>query len=180
MRKFTLLPDSAGVYKITFAPNNQCYIGGAANLRKRWNHHRCHLRKNAHYNKTLQLLWNEHSEDLFAFEIIELVEDRSMLTAREQYYLDTLKPTLNICPIAGKTRQGVKQSPEHIAKRVNALRNNGTYNVSEVTREKMRSRIYTQELRDRMSEGQKRRFSNPEERKKISDTKLKITGLNNA
>lgn len=39
-------------------------------------------------------------------------------------------------------KKGIKQSVEHIKKRLEARRNNGTYKVNEVTRQKM-SRSFT-------------------------------------
>jgi len=45
------------------------------------------------------------------FSIIEIVESKYDLLKREQFYIDLLKPTINICKIAGSSL-GLKRSDE--------------------------------------------------------------------
>jgi group I intron endonuclease len=107
--------DNKGIYKIFNLVNNKIYIGSASSnggFRKRWNEHKSDLNRNVHHNKHLQLSWNKYGSDNFKFEIIELINDTSLILEREQYYLDNLKPDYNICKIAGNTL-GVKLSEEH-------------------------------------------------------------------
>lgn len=45
------------------------------------------LRNNIHDNKYLQRSWNKHGKDNFRFEIVEELEDSSMLNDRETYWI---------------------------------------------------------------------------------------------
>ena len=109
------LPETPGIYKITFIANGRIYIGSTVNLLKRKRHHFGSLRKNDHRNAHLQKAWNKHGENKFTFEVLEFVLIPEMLTAREQYYFDALKPFspkgFNIAPVAGSNR-GKKHTPE--------------------------------------------------------------------
>jgi group I intron endonuclease len=50
----------------------------------------------------MQNIFNKYGEDCFTFSTIELC-DVSSLIEKEQYYIDTLKPDINICKVAGAT-----------------------------------------------------------------------------
>jgi hypothetical protein len=56
-----------------------------------------------------------YGEDAFAFELIEAVPDRDLLKAREQFYLDTLKPHFNIALSVTAPMLGRKQSARFAA-----------------------------------------------------------------
>jgi len=107
------------IYKIVNTINGKIYVGSAVNFRKRKNLHLKNLRDRKHGNKHLQLSFNKYGLDNFVFEIIELCS-REILLEREQYYIDTLKPDYNICKSVERSRLGLKNSPEHIAKIRNA------------------------------------------------------------
>jgi len=77
-----------GIYKITNIINNKFYICSAVNIYDRFLHHRKRLRGNYHNNIYLQRAFNKYGEDNFTFEVIEIVEDKSVLLNREQYWLD--------------------------------------------------------------------------------------------
>lgn len=113
------IPTSSGIYKITCAVTKRIYIGSAINLRVRWKDHFSALRRNKHINPHLQRAWNKYGEQTFTFEVLELVLIPELLTAREQYWFDKLKPFgrkgFNIARIAGST-QGKTHTPESIAK----------------------------------------------------------------
>lgn len=143
-------PNTPGIYKITCIPTGKIYIGSTINLRWRRKTHFGHLQHNKHRNPKLQAAWNKYGPDAFAFDIVELVLVPDLLTAREQYYLDTLKPFdkrgFNIGRVAesslgqkrsletrknisdaqrGKPRlnqRGRKQSPESIELRIRHIR----------------------------------------------------------
>lgn len=134
------IPATSGIYKITCTANKKIYIGSALNLQSRRRHHFSELRQNKHPNRHLQHAWNKYGEQVFIFEILEYVLPIS-LTAREQYWLNKLKPFgkkgFNIIPEAGSSRGhtcspetreklrqanlGKKQSPELIEKRRQAI-----------------------------------------------------------
>lgn len=109
----------SGIYRITCAVTGGFYIGSSINLSRRWSEHRNSLRKNAHSNRKLQHAWNKYGEDVFIFEILELVLS-AFLIEREQYWLDTLKPFgdkgFNLAIYAQAGCLGIKMSPEACAK----------------------------------------------------------------
>ncbi len=110
-----VIPATSGIYRIVNTINGKLYIGSAVNLRDRKRCHFKELRHNTHRNSKLQHAWNKYGSDNFTFEIIELVLIPELLTAREQYWIDKLKPFFNIARIAG-SQLGVKRSPETRAK----------------------------------------------------------------
>lgn len=113
------VPTTPGIYKITCTANNKIYIGSAVNLRKRMFRHFRDLRQNEHDNLPMQRAWRKYGEDAFTFEVLEFVLVPEMLTAREQYWFDKLKPFekrgFNLSREAG-SRLGVKHTPEAIEK----------------------------------------------------------------
>jgi len=82
-----------GIYKIIDLTNNIFYIGSSVNIYFRWKRHLNQLKNNNHSNFWLQKIYNCYGEKNLSFEILELCEN---LKEREQYYLDTLKPKINI------------------------------------------------------------------------------------
>ena len=79
-----------GIYKITNLINNKIYIGSATLFYKRKNNHYSDLRRGDHGNEHLQNAFNFYGEGNFIFEVLEIIEDKSKLIEREQYYLDIL------------------------------------------------------------------------------------------
>lgn len=96
---------NSGIYKITNKNNGKFYIGSSKHLDRRWWEHQNNLIKNEHINPKLQHAWNYHGKDAFEFTIIENVEE-SKLLEREQFYLDTFKPTKIGYNIANKANGG--------------------------------------------------------------------------
>lgn len=84
------IPTTCGVYCFKNKINNKIYIGSTKNLRKRFVQHISDLRLNKHHSIHFQNAWNKYKEENFEYNVIELVEDISILLVREQYYLDTL------------------------------------------------------------------------------------------
>lgn len=123
-KKLTL---RTGVYTIENTATGKLYVGSAAiSFSKRWNVHRCLLRKGLHHSKHLQAAWNMHGEEAFVFSI--LVEtDPEYAVHEEQFWINTLCTYdrtygYNAAPTATSMR-GFKHSPEVVAeiRRRNAL-----------------------------------------------------------
>ena len=98
----------SGIYRIRNLINEKIYIGSAVDFVVRWRVHLHQLRRGIHHSKYLQNSWNKHGKKKFVFEIIEIIEDKTKLLEREQFYLDTLTPYnseigYNICRTAGST-----------------------------------------------------------------------------
>lgn len=118
------------IYKIqSQLKPEKIYIGSAVDIKNRWSKHLTMLRKGTHKNSKLQNHYNKYNEEDFVLIIIEPCFPE-FLTIREQYYLDKLNPSFNICKIAGSSL-GVKRS--------------------EAFKEKMRNRIFTPEHREKLS-----------------------------
>lgn len=85
----------SGIYCIINIKNNKRYIGSSKNIYQRLLKHRSLLRKNKHQNIKLQNSWNKYKENNFDYYILELCK-KNKLCKKEQFYIDTLKPELNI------------------------------------------------------------------------------------
>jgi group I intron endonuclease len=103
-----------GIYKISSVSNPlMFYIGSSMNIRKRWDEHKRRIIENKACCPILGNYFRKHGIGDMFFEIIEKVDiaDKEFLIEREQFYIDTLKPTLNASKTA-RTRYGSKNSPE--------------------------------------------------------------------
>jgi len=86
------------VYQIISKSTNQIYIGGCEDFVGRIACHLWYLRKNIHANYLIQECFDKYGIDDLVFEIIEEVNGgKKERKIREQYYIDTLNPELNIC-----------------------------------------------------------------------------------
>lgn len=90
-----------GVYAIRNAVNGSLYIGSAANVTKRWGAHRNYLIHGSHHSEHLQRAYDKYGRDSFSFEMIEYLDDISLLIEREQLWMDFFKPQYNVCKRAG-------------------------------------------------------------------------------
>lgn len=121
------------IYKITNTVTGEIYVGGTVDYATRKSCHKHHLKRKTHHSSLLQKNWNKYGASAFVFEILEHVETRAQLHAREQFWIDQLHPTLNRCPLSSSPKgikhtkaarrrmseahKGKKLSPESIAKR---------------------------------------------------------------
>jgi group I intron endonuclease len=94
------------IYKITNSANGMFYIGSALSVGKRWQQHRWRLKRGIHENQKLQHAWNKYGGHSFSIEILESVNEVSLIIQREQFWIDKLDPIkngYNIAPFAGGT-----------------------------------------------------------------------------
>lgn len=89
------------IYKISSYCNGKIYIGSAINPVKRKSFHFKTLERGTHHNIKLQRHYNKYGKSDLSFEIIENDILKERLIEREQYYIDKLNPSFNICKIAG-------------------------------------------------------------------------------
>jgi group I intron endonuclease len=125
-----------GVYVIRNTVNGKVYVGSAVKIYDRWKAHRSLLNGGAHHSRTMQRSWDKHGQEAFSFEVLEVVEEKTRLIEREQYWIDFLhaacpKRGFNNAPTAGSSlgivrdeefkrrlsdaRKGIPKSPEHAA-----------------------------------------------------------------
>lgn len=158
------IPTTSGIYRITCTATSKFYVGSAKNLKKRCQEHYYGLCRQDHGNSKLQRAWNKYGSDTFTFEVLEFVLLPEMLTTREQYWFDRLKPFgdkgFNMAPTAGSTL-GRKFSPE--------------------TKEKMRQsqvgRKHTPEARANMGASRIGTKRTPETRARISAAQIGKKGM---
>lgn len=89
------MPRTQGIYIITNTVTAETYIGSSTNISRRWTDHRWELKNNRHKNPSLQVAYDRDGLCAFTHTVLELVEEAEQLTAREQFYLDLLKPFYN-------------------------------------------------------------------------------------
>ena len=83
-----------GVYKITNTVTGDFYIGSSKNVKLRLASHKWSSTWNKHPNNPMYLDMQKYGVDKFEFEILAEVEPEQ-LKEKEQYFIETLKPTYN-------------------------------------------------------------------------------------
>lgn len=97
--------DKSGIYLIHNLVNGKQYVGSSKNLKRRLSSYYSlsKLLDNRYISRSIM----KYGHDNFSVLILELIEsDKNIkkdLLNREQYYLDLLKPALNINPTAGSS-----------------------------------------------------------------------------
>ncbi len=105
--------NQSGIYLIHKIVNGKQYVGSAINLKRRLYSYYSpsKLIDNRHISNSII----KYGHNSFTIEILELVEKydniKVDLLNKEQYYIDLLKPVLNINPRAGSSL-GFKHSDE--------------------------------------------------------------------
>jgi len=141
----------SGIYQIqSKIKPERIYIGSAVSIRQRRYEHLFHLRKNKHHSRKLQRHYNKYGESDLVFIIVELCFPE-FLTAREQYYINKLKPWFNIRKIA-ESNLGLKCSDE----------------TRQKISESLKGRILSEKHRKNISEGHKGIICSEETRQKMS------------
>jgi group I intron endonuclease len=100
----------SGIYIIRNIINNNCYIGSAVNLNRRFLAHKTRLKNNTHHSIILQAAYNKHGADVFIYEILLYCEPEKLIFY-EQRAINYYKPKYNVCQIAG-SNLGYKHSTE--------------------------------------------------------------------
>jgi group I intron endonuclease len=167
-----------GIYTIICLINDKMYIGSAINIRIRWNNHKYQLKNNKHDNIYLQRAWNKYGEENFEFRIIEIIEDKSNLIEREQYWIDKLKTCdkefgYNLRVIA-TSNLGYIWSEESKQKLSKAKKGNSfhTEETKEKIRKKRKEQIFSEETKKKMSQTKKGKKFSEEHKAKISSSNM--------
>ena len=157
-----------GVYAIVNRLNGKFYIGSTIRkFRKRFQCHKTELNKGMHHSQHMQRAWDKYGQDVFAFIVVECVAEKNDVLAREQYYIDTLKPEYNNAKIAG-SQIGIKHTdqarrnmseaqrkllsiPGYKERRIASLRAVLATEESKQRRSKIQSQPHLVELRSKIS-----------------------------
>lgn len=160
------MSDQSGIYCITHVETGNLYVGSAVKFRRRFNEHRLDLRNKKHGNPRLQNIFNKYGLESLLFSILEVVEDQTKLREREQFWLDTLQPKLNIVSnsngFSDKVRRKITASLAHKQRAP----------MSETTKEKLRiantGRKISEETRQKLRDSHKGQVVSEETRAKQS------------
>jgi group I intron endonuclease len=109
------LKNKAAVYVFSLNSNETgSYVGSSTKLTQRLNYHKSRINnwnKDYYNNNGLLLFYSsvlKHGWNKFKFGVLEYLDlsinskqEKKVLLEREQYYLDNINPSLNICKIAG-------------------------------------------------------------------------------
>lgn len=165
---------ASAVYAIVNRETRDMYVGSAVAVNRRWSRHMHDLRKSVHACKHLQNAYLKYGPAAFDWEIVEFVDRKEHLIAREQFWIDFFRPAYNKRNLATSclgvkrsedarrqmsiAQTGKKQSAETIAKRAAALRGRPR---SEETKAKISASHFgirpNAATRAKMSESAKRR-----------------------
>lgn len=104
-----MIPVWSGIYVIRNKVTNKVYVGSSKSIPARWLGHLSSLRKNSHHSSLLQNDWNKYGEDSFQIEVLEYVEDHSLLLSKEVEYIKELD-ALN--PAKGYNKVGIKKTDQ--------------------------------------------------------------------
>lgn len=147
------LENKAGVYIYQLlSDKSKIYIGSSYNVRDRVIQHRQFVNNGLKLCPKFYNSVSKHGWSNFQLGILEYIdiskldtynkrEIRKTILLREQYYLDNINPTLNVCKIAGSTL-GYKHTEEirklmglqRRGKSINWKKKNLSYLISDVTK----------------------------------------------
>ena len=108
--------NTPGIYQILCTPTGKVYVGSATDLRNRWKAHIDKLCKGRHHNKYLQNAWNKYGPNSFEFSVLEFIEKRNLLEAKQRWIDKTncvnQKIGFNIYKTAGSPAEQLAQKWE--------------------------------------------------------------------
>jgi len=165
-----------GIYQIRNTVNGKVYVGSAVCFPRRKAQHYSLLRKGMHHSQKLQSAWLKYGEESFSFEVLEVVEDLSLLVAVEQRWIDGADAAgdggYNARRDAG-SMLGFKHSPE-ARKKMSANRRgkvpqfaNPAERLQKIAAANRR-RVISEETRAKMSAASARRKHGAEAKEKLS------------
>ena len=181
----------SGIYMIKCTSNDGIYIGSAVNLDNRKSRHFSMLKKNNHPNPYLQNAFNKYGIENFIFEILEIVDDNSILVEKEQLWINRysiIKATLFNIRKEARSNLGITISEQGKNNISNSLRGR---KHSEETKLKIsnsnKGKTFSQEAKNKMSLAKKNKPSclkgttkSLETRQKMSNSAKTRTGVRNA
>jgi group I intron endonuclease len=165
------LSKSSGIYIIRNTINHKIYVGSAVLLIRRYRQHKHRILSGIHQSRHLLHHVSKYGINTLSFELLEKCPT-DLLIAREQHYLDTLRPFVdngfNTSEIAGAT-VGVKHT-EYTKKIMSECRKGKK--LSEETKRRMsaaqQGRKMSPESIEKMKRAQSNKSYGPEARRNMS------------
>lgn len=174
------------IYRIRNRVNDKVYIGSTVAFTHRRTGHLKALQAKRHHSIVLQRAWNKYGAESFDFEIIEFVEDREFLLAREQSWINQTKSFLrkhgyNICQYVHGPL-GVKRS-KSFCENLSRMHKGNTYSLGKPCSQETRELIAQSKRGKSLSTAHKLKMSaifsgkgNPSYgRKKTDEEKCRIS-----
>lgn len=91
-----MIPKRSGIYVIAHVSSGLVYVGSAVNLARRFSQHRCSLNAGRHWNIRMQRTWTKYGAAAFAFSVVEFVDDKAALLARESEWISRMNAANHI------------------------------------------------------------------------------------
>lgn len=151
------------IYKLYFDNDSRFYIGSTNDLQERLQAHTRAVNKQKHFNRYFQRLCLKLGIENLKYEILAKCPQEYLLKM-EQWFIDKLKPELNLAEVVGRPpinrRRGYKMSEEvkqNISKAKTGKKvDRSNYTHSEETLQKisnsLKGRVITDEWKQRMKE----------------------------
>ena len=177
---------SSAIYAIVNNVTRDMYVGSSVGVKRRWSAHRNLLAKKCHYNSRLQRAHDKYGANAFDWEIVQFVDDKTQLIAREQFWMNFFAPVYNGRPVANSPL-GTKASIETRAKmsvaakkrgfseehkRNISLAKKGVCTISEEQKKRLSvlntGKVYSAETRAKVSVASTGRYHTDEAKQKIS------------
>lgn len=154
---------NSGIYCIKNIVNGKIYIGQTIDLDKRYKEHLRELKNNYHFNEHLQKSFIKYGEESFEFIVLEKC-DKDKLNDLEMHYIQRFN-SLNRNSGYNLRAGGIKptlteESKKKISKTRTERLRNGLIKVTQVK--------FTDEVRAKMSESSKRRFTDYKHKENLS------------
>ena len=152
-----------GIYKLYFDNDSRFYIGSTNDLQERLQAHTRAVNKQKHFNKYFQRLCLKLGIENIKYEILAKCPQEYLLKM-EQWFIDKLKPELNLAEKVGRPpinrKRGYKMSEEakqNISKAKTGKKvDRSNYTHSEETLNKisqsLKGRVITEEWKQKMRE----------------------------
>jgi group I intron endonuclease len=164
---------ASAIYAIVNNVTCDMYVGSAVAVNRRWSSHRRDLAKQCHYNTRLQRAYDKYGKDVFDWEIVQFVDDKSKLIDREQFWINFFIPAYNGRPVANSPL-GTKHSAETRAKMSASAKKKVFTEEHKQNISNAKKGICTtsEEQKKRLSELNKGKVFSAESRAKISATSI--------
>lgn len=166
-----LPPRRCVIYAIVHNASGKRYVGSTVDCLDRWKHHRSRLNKNIHHCSHLQRSWNKYGKEAFSFVVLETLPDNDSKLRRiaELKWLSLSKPFNAL--VNGQGLEFFAASPEVRARmsaaQIKVMLDENVRKAKIKRGKEMAAAIRTPAGRKRAGAITKRRWQDPDERKKL-------------